>query len=250
MDLAERRANSKRHPWELARSDHFRRVIRQATDGRKLDTLLDIGAGDGWFAQELTSDLSPTVVVTCWDINYTSDDLNAALPPTVVRTAERPSGTFDLVLMLDVLEHIEFDEAFLEETVLPLLAETGTLVVSVPAHQALFSAHDVALGHFRRYRPRQISQLLRRHLHIVREGSLFTSLVPLRGAEVAVERLRSKRHPSDTPTAVGVGQWKGGGPATRAIRGMLRADAAVGRRMSHTPVSLPGLSYWAVCCKK
>lgn len=45
MDLAERRANSKRHPWELARSDHFRHAIHDATVGRRVESLLDMRAG-------------------------------------------------------------------------------------------------------------------------------------------------------------------------------------------------------------
>jgi SAM-dependent methyltransferase len=250
MDLAERRANSRRHPWELARSDHFRQVIREATAHQSVETLLDIGAGDGWFAQELIDDVSPTAAITCWDINYTADDLNALLPARVRRTSDTPTGEFDLVLMLDLLEHIELDEEFLQSTVLPLLAPNGTLIVSVPAHQALFSAHDVALGHFRRYRPRQISKLLGRHFDVVREGSLFTSLVPLRGAEVLLERARAKRGRDATREVVGVGKWQGGDLATRGIRGILRVDAALARQLARVGASLPGLSYWAVCSKR
>ena len=250
MDLAERRANSRRHPWELARSDHFRRVIHDATAGHRVEALLDIGAGDGWFAQELVDDLSPTATLTCWDINYTSDDLNAALPSRVVRTTEQPTGPFDLVLMLDVLEHIDLDEQFIEATVLPLLDADSILVLSVPAHPTLFSAHDVSLGHFRRYRPRQISELLDRHLRVVRDGSLFTSLLPLRGVEVLLERARTKHAEPTDHEVEGIGQWHGGNLTTNGIRSVLGADAALGRRLSRTRFSLPGLSYWAVCTKR
>jgi Methyltransferase domain len=250
MDLAERRANSKRHPWELARSDHFRRVIHDATCDRRVESLLDIGAGDGWFAQELTDDLPSAAAVTCWDINYTSADLNTALPSSVVRTMYQPTDQFDLVLMLDVLEHIELDERFIETTVLPMLADDATLIVSVPAHPSLFSAHDVSLGHFRRYRPRQISTLLGRHVRIVREGSLFTSLLPLRGAEVLRERMRAKESTPCAPGTVGIGQWHGGIVMTRGIRAILRVDAALARQLSRAGLSLPGLSYWAVCTKR
>lgn len=238
---------SKRHPWELARSDHFRQLIGEATTDLRVEALLDIGAGDGWFAHELMDDLSPSAAVTCWDINYTSDDLNTALPARVVRTTERPAGPFDLVLMLDVLEHIELDEQFLQTTVVPLLGPHGIVVVSVPAHQALFSAHDVSLGHFRRYGPRQISELLNRYLRVVRQGSLFTSLLPLRFAEVVVERLRPT---PAKPDVLGIGGWQGGKIATRSVRAMLRADAAIARRLSRAGASLPGLSYWAVCSKR
>jgi hypothetical protein len=131
-----------------------------------------------------------------------------------------------------------------------MLAADGTLVISVPAHSSLFSAHDVSLGHFRRYRPRHISKLLGRHLRIVREGSLFTSLLPLRVAEVLRERMRAKESTPLSQGTVGIGQWHGGTLATRVIRAILRADAALARQLSRAGVSLPGLSYWAVCSKR
>ena len=266
MDLSERGAALQRHPWELARSVFFKRLILD----KALDTrpgrsepmrILDIGAGDGWFAQELINDLPETAEVTCWDINYTSDDLNEGLPPRVHRTTERPLGSFDLVLMLDVLEHIPDDDQFLAESVVPILASTGSFVLSVPAHQWLFSSHDVALGHYRRYAPAVISKLLGRHFHIVSEGSLFTSLVPLRGVQKLVEKVgRNASHgmnhvPTHQPAAeqqgteeaIGLAKWRLGTSATSVVTSVLAADGRLGRALAQRGRRLPGLSYWAVC---
>ena len=57
---------------------------------------------------------------------------------------------FDAVVASDVLEHIEDDSAAVSEIV-RVLRPGGTAIISVPAHQWLFSHHDAALHHFRRY---------------------------------------------------------------------------------------------------
>jgi SAM-dependent methyltransferase len=57
---------------------------------------------------------------------------------------------FDLILMLDVLEHIE-DDARTLEVLHSRLASGGWLVIAVPAFQFLWSSHDVRLHHYRRY---------------------------------------------------------------------------------------------------
>ena len=57
---------------------------------------------------------------------------------------------FDTILYIDVLEHIEDDRTELARAA-KLLAPNGNLVVLSPAHRALYSAFDQAVGHFRRY---------------------------------------------------------------------------------------------------
>lgn len=61
-----------------------------------------------------------------------------------------PEGWADLVLMLDVLEHLD-DEAGALQTAWRALRPGGILIVTVPAFTWLWSGHDVALGHRRRY---------------------------------------------------------------------------------------------------
>jgi trans-aconitate methyltransferase len=72
-----------------------------------------------------------------------------------------PAGWPDVVLLLDVLEHLDDDVAALR-TAHALLAPGGTLVVTVPAYRWLWSGHDVALGHRRRYRAAGLREALER----------------------------------------------------------------------------------------
>jgi SAM-dependent methyltransferase len=68
-------------------------------------------------------------------------------------------GSFDAVLCLNVLEHVEYDGAALGQ-VRSWLAPGGVLVLQVPAHQWLFGSIDMALGHWRRYTRRQLADVL------------------------------------------------------------------------------------------
>jgi SAM-dependent methyltransferase len=75
----------------------------------------------------------------------------------VARVEEIPweDGTFDLVTCLDVIEHTPDDVLSLRE-LMRVTRPGGTLVVTVPAYQFLWSSHDEANEHYRRYRRSQL----------------------------------------------------------------------------------------------
>jgi hypothetical protein len=241
VDLAERGDAVRRHPWETERARFFRSLIARHVGGELPRRILDVGAGDGWFAGELSQEMTDGSEIVCWDVNYRSADLQADLPERVVRTADEPGGTFDLALLLDVIEHIEDDAGFLDGSVLPHLTERSLVVIGVPAYQRLFSSHDDALAHHRRYSPRRLRALLAPRFDIVARGGLFASLLPLRAAAVARERL------AGPPDSHGIGEWGAGAGVTRAVAAVLAADAGAGRWLAHRGVPTPGLSTWAVC---
>ena len=68
-------------------------------------------------------------------------------------------GSFDAVVASDVLEHIEDDRAAAAE-IARVLRPGGALVFTVPAHPWLFSGHDSALLHYRRYTRQTLLQVL------------------------------------------------------------------------------------------
>jgi 2-polyprenyl-3-methyl-5-hydroxy-6-metoxy-1,4-benzoquinol methylase len=68
-------------------------------------------------------------------------------------------GEFDMVICMNVLEHIEDHEGVLKH-LFDILKPGGTLFLLVPAHQALFNNFDTEGGHFRRYNKRAIRDLL------------------------------------------------------------------------------------------
>jgi SAM-dependent methyltransferase len=66
---------------------------------------------------------------------------------------------FQLVVALDVIEHLEDDRAAMDE-LRRVLAPGGRILVTVPAYKWLWSSHDVANGHWRRYRRGELKRLL------------------------------------------------------------------------------------------
>ncbi len=67
-------------------------------------------------------------------------------------------GAFDLILALDLLEHVERDDRLVEEFH-RALRPGGHAIITVPAHQWLWSEHDEALHHYRRYSAAQLRGL-------------------------------------------------------------------------------------------
>jgi trans-aconitate methyltransferase len=69
-------------------------------------------------------------------------------------------SSFDLVLALDVLEHVQEDAASLRALV-DLVRPGGWIVVTVPAHPILYGSHDIRLDHQRRYTKRRLAGMCR-----------------------------------------------------------------------------------------
>jgi SAM-dependent methyltransferase len=249
MDLIERHPWVRRHPWELARAAFVRDALRSAGILASASRLLDIGAGDAWLAAELRRRLPQRADFVCWDANYTEADRHAlaAEHPAITFVAAKPAGTFDLLLLLDVLEHVPDDLAFLSSAVADLAAPGAHVLVTVPAWQSLFSQRDRYLGHHRRYSNARGRRLVRDSgLRVVADGGLFHALLPLRAAAVLFERLRGSREGAGVnPVA-----WDRGAGVTSALAGVLTAEARASLRMGRLGVRVPGLSYWALCRKE
>ena len=98
------------------------------------------------------------------------------------------TGSFDLVTCLDVIEHIPDDERALAE-LWRVTAAGGHLLITVPAYQALWSAHDSMNHHFRRYRAGTLRQLAEGTGWEVERATYFNSILL---APAAIVRLARK----------------------------------------------------------
>ncbi len=85
-------------------------------------------------------------------------------------------GSFDLITLCDVLEHVE-DESAALNAVTAALSEGGTLLVTVPAMRGLWSGHDVVNHHFRRYSRHDLLKRFAPATWHIQWASYFSSLL-------------------------------------------------------------------------
>lgn len=134
------------------------RMVEAHLAGRDL-SILDVGAGAGWFSRYLlTSGVAGRAV--CVDPGYSDehDEDIAGRPLSFRRHVD--SVDADVVLLMDVLEHVDDDVGLLASYV--KMARPGTrFMITVPAFRFLWSAHDDYLEHRRRYTIGQLSETVR-----------------------------------------------------------------------------------------
>ncbi|HEX4364443.1 MAG TPA: methyltransferase domain-containing protein [Solirubrobacteraceae bacterium] len=148
-ELAAILAHDDSHWWYRGR----RRVIRAALDGLQLPAacaILDVGCGSGRMLDELRGygiasglDVSPLAVAAAQARGHVVHLGEAAALPF-------DDASFDLLTCFDVLEHTLDDRGTLRELA-RVCRPGGTLLVTVPAYESLWSRHDDANHHRRRY---------------------------------------------------------------------------------------------------
>jgi SAM-dependent methyltransferase len=152
--------------------------------------ILDIGAGSAVFSKHLLENGAASAV--CVDPAYASeaDEMYRGKPIRYVRDVP-PCGA-DLVLMMDVLEHVDDDVGLVRQSMTGA-APGAFAVISVPAFPSLFSAHDRFLEHKRRYRMHTIEDVIRTAgLSVISARYFFAGILPL----VAMLRVLERRGPA------------------------------------------------------
>lgn len=174
-----------RHWWYQERRAILARELgRLPAAGRALD----IGAAGGGNTRVLKQHGWQAVAL---EYSGSVSDVARARGISAIRADARylpaASDSFDLVIAFDILEHIEEDWLAAAE-IARVLRPGGTALIAVPCDMALWSAHDDAVAHVRRYdRPGLVSLIEKDGLTI---EEVWSWMVLLRPA-VAVRRRRS-----------------------------------------------------------
>ena len=108
-------------------------------------------------------------------------------------------GAYDLIAVLDVVEHIEDDVAALK-AMAECLKPGGKILIAVPAHQWMWSAHDVVNHHHRRYSKATLVAAIERAGLAPHRLTYFNSLLfPLAAAARVAGRLTGRDDSDDSP---------------------------------------------------
>jgi SAM-dependent methyltransferase len=144
-----------------------------------------------------------------------------------------PEQAYDVVAALDVVEHIDDDVATIA-ALARRLKQGGRLLVTVPAHQWMWSAHDVVNHHKRRYSKRALKTLFESSpLRLDSIGYFNSLLFPVAVAERLASKLRGKEEADlALPPA----------PLNQALERVFAAERAL---IGRVPLP-PGLSLFAV----
>ena len=148
-----------KHWWWRAREDAVLHVLRRRVRPKVGLRILDVGCGDGLFFDRLAEfgdveGIEPDEGLVDPQGPYRARICTAPFDPHF-----RPAQPYSLVLMLDVLEHLDNPDQALRHAY-RLLEPEGALLITVPAFQLLWTNHDVINHHRLRYRRQTLRPLL------------------------------------------------------------------------------------------
>jgi SAM-dependent methyltransferase len=183
-----------RHWWYCARRKIIADLIRRETRLPNEAHILEIGCGTG----HNLAMLSGFGRVDGLELDEEARSLSEkrlgrkVMSSPLPELAEVRDRYYHLIGAFDVIEHIEDDQAALV-SIARKLQPGGKFILTVPAHQWMWSAHDVVNHHKRRYSKRGLKELINSSpLKLERIGYFNSLLFPLAVAERTASRLRGK----------------------------------------------------------
>jgi SAM-dependent methyltransferase len=200
---------------------------------------VDIGVGDMFYTKKIKSLTAGKVYAV--DIIFPENGIVKDGIVCMNSIEKLPENELDCVIMMDVLEHIEDDKTFFNNAV-NKLRENGTILITVPAWQFLFSAHDAKLLHYRRYNRKQLLTLLQQtNIKVEKCHYFYTSLFLVR-----LISLLKKEKFNGSEIA-----WKYSEKniLTIIVKLVLNIDFAINKILDKIFIHLPGLSLFAICKK-
>ena len=193
MDLKETDilgADIEHHWYYSSKAKAMTSLLQGATPTR----ILDVGAGSGFFSRYL---LAHTTAQEAWcvDTSYQADSDEREDDKVVHYRRSVGAIDADLVLLMDVLEHVDDDVALLKDYV-DKVPSGSRFLITVPAFNFLWSEHDDFLEHKRRYSLRQLEEVVQNAGLAVKYGAYFFGIVfPIAATLRLAQKASSERCP-------------------------------------------------------
>ena len=124
--------------------------------------ILDVGCGEGVFAEQYFKYFKKRISGCDINVNIKKrikkKNINF-LRYDISKKNKKYKELYDLIFLLDVIEHVNDDKKFLDFCYFHM-KKNGFLLINVPASQILFSNYDLAVGHKRRYNKKSLIKLV------------------------------------------------------------------------------------------
>jgi len=151
----------KKHWWFVTKKKIVLETIKLNTSTSKVSTILDIGCGSGLMLNSLekiglTSGMDMSDEAISFSQEIFSGTIKKGSLPSDVPYA---NNEFDIITALDVIEHIDDDQASLRK-IRDLLKSNGKCILTVPAYMSLWSHFDELNEHKRRYTKAELQEKL------------------------------------------------------------------------------------------
>lgn len=168
------------HWWWRAREEYLLETLRDLRPHGGWERILDIGCGNALFFERLKDFGEVEGIEADASVVDTGGPWASRIYVQPFDRMFEPGKTYDLLLMLDVLEHLPDPGAALLKSA-ELLTPRGHLVVTVPAFQYLWTAHDEVNGHVQRFTRREACELVAQAgFRVLQASYLFHWLWPLK----------------------------------------------------------------------
>ncbi|MFN3724949.1 MAG: class I SAM-dependent methyltransferase [Allosphingosinicella sp.] len=188
-----------RHWWYRARREVLAALIARKVKPPEGARILEIGCGTGHNLEML----GQFGHVDAIELDDAAREVASARLGRVVLGARLPElegvpeRSYDMVALLDVLEHVEEDRAALR-SIARRLKPGGAILITVPAFQWMWSAHDVVNHHQRRYSKRTLNAAIAdAGLKVDFVGYFNSILFPLAAAARLAGRLTGEEESDD-----------------------------------------------------
>lgn len=175
--------------WFVGRRQLVRNLVQKYAP--QAPCMLDAGCGTGG-TMDYLQDLGEITGVdfAAEALKFCKERGHESLGRCQIEALPFASSTFDVVVCCDILEHLDDDIAGLNET-LRVLKPGGVAIYTLPAYQWLWSEHDEALSHRRRYSARDfLNRLKGVNIKLLKISYAVTAVFPIVLAVRVLNRLR------------------------------------------------------------
>ncbi len=202
-ELTQARRVEKEHFYYLAKQYLIKKLLKKFCP-RDLQ-ILALGCGTGQEAKILSQfgqvtglDGSQEAIRMCRQANLSAKggDFQRLVLYEIKNKLPFKNNSFDLICAFDVLEHLQYDQLIIKE-IRRVLKRGGLFFFTVPAYQFLYSSHDRALQHQRRYNKKHILKLLNNDFIVIKISFFNALLFPLLAVYRLVKKLSQNTSQTD-----------------------------------------------------